>query len=58
MPKFEGKKTGEPRKNSRESRPLKMLAKLPANYSDLTLEEQTKWRCELAQRILEQLRKT
>jgi hypothetical protein len=52
-----GKKMGEQAKNSRESKPQKMLAKLPSNYSELTPDEQAKWRGELAQAILEQIRK-
>ena len=44
-------------KNSRESKPQKMLAKLPSNYSELTAEEQMKWKGELAQAIREKLRK-
>ncbi len=48
---------GEQGKNSRESKPQKLFAKLPSNYSDLTPEEQAKWRGELAQAILEQIRK-
>ena len=35
----------------------KLLAKLPANYSALTPEEQEKWRSDLAQQILERARK-
>jgi len=52
-----GKKMGEPGKTSRESKPQKMLAKLPSNYSELPPEEQTEWRKRLSQTILEHLRK-
>jgi hypothetical protein len=57
MEEREGKKVGEQGKNSRESKPQKLFAKLPSNYSELTPEEQAKWRGELAQAILEQIRK-
>jgi hypothetical protein len=53
----EGKKMGEPGKNSGETKPQKMLAKLPSNYSELPPEEQAKWRGELAKTILERIRK-
>ena len=57
MENQQGKKVGEQGKNPKESKPQKMLAKLPSNYSELTPEEQAKWRGELAQAILEQIRK-
>ena len=56
MPKFEGKKTGEPGKNSRESQPEKMLAKLPRNYAGMTPEEQAEWRRDFAGQILRRAR--
>jgi len=40
-----------------EVKTQKLLAKLPANYSALTPEEQAKWRSELAERIIERARK-
>jgi hypothetical protein len=40
-----------------EAKTQKLLAKLPANYSALTPEEQAKWRSDLAQRIIERARK-
>ena len=57
MENQQGKKVGESGKNSRETKPEKMLAKLPSNYLDLTPEEQAKWRGELAKTILERIRK-
>ena len=57
MQEPEGKKMGEPGKNSGETKPQKMLAKLPSNYLDLAPEEQAKWRGELAKTILERIRK-
>jgi hypothetical protein len=57
MEEPEGKKMGEPGKDSREPKAQKLFAKLPSNYSELTPEEQKKWRGELAQAILERHRK-
>jgi hypothetical protein len=57
MEKREGKKMGEPGKNSREPKTQKLFAKLPPNYSELTPEEQTEWRKQLAKTILEHHRK-
>jgi len=39
-----------------EVKTQKLLAKLPANYSALTPEEQAKWRSDLAQQILKRAR--
>ena len=39
-----------------EVKTQKLLAKLPANYSSLTPEEQAKWRSDLAQQILKRAR--
>jgi hypothetical protein len=41
-----------------EVKTQKLLAKLPANYSALTPEEQAKWRSDLAQQILKRARKS
>jgi hypothetical protein len=57
MEKQQGKNPREPGKNSRESKPQKLFAKLPPNYSELTPEEQKEWRKRLAQTILERHRK-
>ena len=51
-----GKKMGEPGKNSRESKPQKLLIKLPPDYLELPLDEQKKWIRQLAETILEQHR--
>jgi len=40
-----------------EVKTQKLLAKLPANYSALTPEEQAKWRSDLAQQLLQRGRK-
>jgi hypothetical protein len=58
MENQQGKNLRESGKNSRETKPEKMLAKLPSNYLDLAPEEQAKWRGELAKTILERIRKT
>jgi hypothetical protein len=42
---------------SRESRPKKLLAKLPPNYLELTPEEQKEWGKQLAKTTLEHHRK-
>ena len=57
MENQQGKKMGEQGKNSRESQPQKLFAKLPSNYLDLTPEEQAKWRRELAQKIVQLMKK-
>jgi hypothetical protein len=57
MEEPEGKKMGEPGKNSRELKTQKLFAKLPPNYSELTPEEQEEWRKKLAQAILEHHKK-
>ncbi len=54
MENQQGKKVGEQRKNSRESKSQKLFAKLPPNYSELTPEDQKEWRRQLAKRILGQ----
>jgi len=41
-----------------EVKTQKLLAKLPANYSALTPEEQAKWRSDFAQQILKRARKS
>ena len=41
-----------------EVKTRKLLAKLPANYSSLTPEEQAKWRSYFAQQILLRARKS
>jgi hypothetical protein len=41
-----------------EAKTQKLLAKLPANYSALTPEEQAKWRSDFAQQILLRARKS
>jgi hypothetical protein len=50
----------EPEQNEKfeEVKTQKLFAKLPANYSALTPEEQAKWRSDLAQSILERARKS
>jgi hypothetical protein len=57
MEEPEGKKMGEPGKNSREPKPQKLLAQLPSNYLELTPEEQKEWRKQLARAILEHHKK-
>jgi hypothetical protein len=57
MEEREGKKMGEPGKNSREPKPQKLLAQLPSNYLELTPEEQKEWRKQLARAILEHHKK-
>ena len=49
---------GEQSEKIEEVKTQKLLAKLPANYSALTPEEQAKWRSDLAQQILLQARKS
>ena len=57
MEESEGKKMGEQGKNPRESKPQKMLAKLPPNYLELPPEGQKEWRNQVAQAILEHHRR-
>ena len=57
MEEPEGKKMPELDKNSRESKPQKLLIQLPPNYLELPPEEQREWRKQLAQTILEHHRK-
>jgi hypothetical protein len=47
-----GKKMGEQGKNSRESKPQKMLAKLPSNYSSLDEECQAAVRKEICEALI------
>jgi len=58
MEAADGKKTGESGKDVTEVKTQKLLAKLPANYSSLTPEEQAKWRSDLAEQILKRARKS
>ena len=48
---------GERSEKIEEVKTQKLLAKLPANYSALTPEEQEKWRSDLAQQLLQRGRK-
>jgi len=56
MLESEGKNTPEPLKNSRESRPVKMLAKLPENYAAMTPEKQAEWKRDFARHIIRRAR--
>jgi|GEM_PF-5744710 len=47
---------GERSEKIEEVKTQKLFAKLPANYSSLTPEEQAKWRSDLAQQILKRAR--
>jgi len=49
---------GERSEKIEEVKTQKLLAKLPANYSALTPEEQAKWRSDLAEKILQRARKS
>ncbi len=57
MEKKQGKKTGEPGKNLRESKPQKLFAKLPSNYSALDAEDRAAVRKAICEALIVGLRK-
>jgi hypothetical protein len=52
MQEPEGKKMPEPDKYSREPKPQKLFAKLPANYSSLDEESQVAVRKEICEALI------
>jgi hypothetical protein len=57
MENQQGKKMGEQGENSRESKPQKLFAKLPSNYSALDAEDQTAVRKAICEALIVGLRK-